>query len=159
MWKNNGIEKESLKEYLENFGRVFTQKIIRMIDDAISFEKKKETTVHDIYSRLGLIKENDFNHNIDSNMMIQEFKEFIAELGSHANEYNNTISKFFGRDDIMIRVNYFFLIFIFYIKILCNPLLINPNNRFILNHLDFCDFKLEFIFNGLTNYLILIKIF
>ena len=113
-WKNNGIETESLAKYLENFGKLFYTKIVEMIENGMSVEREKDKLVNETYVKLGLIKEQNFGENSFSNtlsihqrfnnQMIAEFKEFITELGCQANEYNNIISKFFGRDDIMIRV-------------------------------------------------------
>lgn len=113
-WENDGIERESLKAYLETFGELFHSKIVELIENAMRIEKEKDKLVHETYFKLGLIREQNFEgggfntprqrFNSQSNQIIAEFKEFITELGSQANEYNNIISKFFGRDDIMIRV-------------------------------------------------------
>lgn len=124
MWKNNRIEEESLRAYLKAFGETFYTKIVEMIDEAMVSEREKDKLVNETYFKLGLIHEPNFEatatsshqtprqrlFNAQSNQMIDEFKEFITELGSQANEYNNIVSQFFGRDDIMIRVNLVYLI-------------------------------------------------
>lgn len=115
IWKDNGIESESLREYLEKFGEAFYSKIVDMIDEAMKLEKEKDKLVNETYYNLGLIRELQQNaaDNLSprqrvltnkSKEMIEEFKEFITELGSHSNEYNNIVSQFFGRDDIMVKV-------------------------------------------------------
>lgn len=112
VWKDNGIEKESLKTYLNKFGEIFYSKIVRMIDEAMQIEREKDKLVNETYFKLGLIREQNFDAstakqrhlNSQNSQMIEEFKEFITELGSQANEYNNIVSQFFGRDDIMVKV-------------------------------------------------------
>lgn len=82
-----------------------------MIDEAMIAEHEKDKLVYETYFKLGLIREQNFDSatprqrfSSQSSQMIDEFKEFITELGSQANEFNNIVSQFFGRDDIMIRV-------------------------------------------------------
>lgn len=112
-----------MRAYLKAFGETFYTKIVEMIDEAMVLEREKDKLVNETYFKLGLIHEQNFEatassnqqtprqrlFNAQSNQMIDEFKEFITELGSQANEYNNIVSQFFGRDDIMIRVNLVYL--------------------------------------------------
>lgn len=91
-----------------------------MIDDAMILEKQKDRRVFEAYKSMGLIKNkivfeayqkmmnliNAVDYEIDQNdvSIVQEFKELITELGTHANEYNETIKKFDGRDYILDKV-------------------------------------------------------
>jgi hypothetical protein len=54
---------------------------------------------------------NESSSHTGKNYILEEFKDLMVELGLHANEYNVTISKFFGRDDLMAKVFFKFLIF------------------------------------------------
>ena len=105
-WKNNGIDENQLTGYLENFGNLFYNEIKRLIDEAMMHEKEKEKAVFETYSKFGLL---DVNDNVDSDMLIAEFKELIVELGLHAKEYNETISKFLGRDDLLAKIKEYLL--------------------------------------------------
>ncbi len=95
---------------MENFGSIFYNEIKRLIDDAIIRERETELASHETYLKLGLIESlenldsNEINNNEAKNDVLDEFKELIVELGLHANEYNRTISKFFGRYDLVHKV-------------------------------------------------------
>jgi hypothetical protein len=110
-WRNNGIDSDTLNEYLITFGEIFYQQIKRLVDEAVFREVQKEKLVSKVYMRLGVIEsELDLGDSYGvskQNEMLVEFKELMTELGLHANEYNVTISKFFGRDDLMMKVKHF----------------------------------------------------
>ncbi len=109
-WRNNGIDSECIQSYLDSFGDVFFVQIKRLVDEAMFREQQKEKLVHRVYLKLGVIDDEvdlseSFSGQSVRNEMLEEFKDLMLELGLHANEYNVTISKFFGRDDLMIKVN------------------------------------------------------
>lgn len=101
-------------KYLESFGKVFYEQIARLIDEAFALDKDNRKKAHETYVKLALTKNIDFENenalklsekeNYDS---LKEFKNFISELGLHANQYNLITSKFFGRDYLTVKVNFF----------------------------------------------------
>ena len=69
--------------------------------------KLKDQHFNEIYYRLGLTKQLEMDLNkIDdqTKSLIGEFRIFLTEIAHHAMEYSETISKFFGRDHLIVKV-------------------------------------------------------
>ena len=102
-----------MKSYLKKFGDTFYTQIKRLIDEAMLQETTKERGIYDAYKTL--VGEYLADTSLNRAHFV-EFQELITELVTHATEYNEINSKFFGRDYLMIRVatfsNIFFVIYV-----------------------------------------------
>ena len=85
---------------MQEFGDTFFKQIKRLVDEAMIKELDKEKLKFEAYQYL-LGSHVKFSQ--DKSRFI-EFKELIMELVTHANEYNEINSKFFGRDNFMLKV-------------------------------------------------------
>ena len=88
-----------MKSYLKEFGETFYTQVKRLIDEAM-FKEENEKPILEAYQsilKLKILPKKD-------NYQFVEFKELIIELITHANEYNEINSKFFGRDLLMTKV-------------------------------------------------------
>ena len=102
-WKNNGIDPNDLKPYLEDFGERFFKEIIRLVENAVKEEEFNNKISQDTYQKLGIISNEDNDSN-KKNEEIQRLNDLTSELIPHAVQYKSEISKFFGRDEITIKV-------------------------------------------------------
>jgi hypothetical protein len=99
-WKNNKIDDSYLKPYLKEFGTTFYAQIKRLIDQAMVKELDREKLKLEAYQ---ILLGKHVKHHPDKSRFV-EFKDLIGELVTHANEYNEINSKFFGRDHFMLKV-------------------------------------------------------
>lgn len=93
---------------MKNFGEVFYSQIVRLVDEAAKVEERINKTNEKIFSHFGLINYEDiiqYNLKIPHDQIKKEFEELIVELAIHATEYNQTNSKFFGREYLIEKVD------------------------------------------------------
>ena len=81
IWKDNKIEEESLRKYLQAFGEIFFRKIVEMIDEAMIAEHEKDKLVNETYFKLGLIREHNFD-SITSRQRPSAMERAIGSAGS-----------------------------------------------------------------------------
>ena len=96
-WGVNGILKGELNQYLERFGKLFYENIIRLVEEAMDEQKSSERLEDEVLRGIGAYSVGDGEH-LRSDHVAHEFKSLMTELSSHATAYNQIIGKFFGRD-------------------------------------------------------------
>lgn len=68
-------------------------------------EKNNYKRILQTYQEIGLIpKTSDIYGIYELDDKLNELKNLIVEIGSHANEFNQLVGKFFGRDDLLLKV-------------------------------------------------------
>jgi hypothetical protein len=68
-------------------------------------EKNNNKQILQTYQELGLISKTSEMHGMyELDDKLNELKNLIVEIGSHANEFNQLVGKFFGRDDLLLKV-------------------------------------------------------
>lgn len=103
-WGVNGILKGELNEYLEKFGKLFYDNVIRLVEQAIDEQKTSERLEDEVLRSIGAYSVGDGEH-LRNDHVAHEFKSLMTELSSQATTYNQIISKFFGRDYLTEPVN------------------------------------------------------
>ena len=111
-WVNNQIDASILDSYLKEFGESFYTQVVRLIDQAKQAEK---------LSPSAMLLSTGLNNPLASTpllagaeaaklpAMTKELNDLIVEISLHALEWAETTGKFFGRDELMLKIRNFYL--------------------------------------------------
>lgn len=132
-WKNNGIDPDTLQPYLKSFGDTFYTEIVRLIDNAMKNDYVYNTIGYEdfvlsshrehsidklrrIKSRIkmNLNKNKEIETEVNQrDLLIKEIsrqlRKLVHELASHSKQYKEITGKFFGRDDLTVKIENYIL--------------------------------------------------